>query len=89
MTTTCIRNADWVVAWDTSAGRHVYRRHVDVAFDDPTITFVGPGYAGPADAVVDGRGTLVLPGLVDVHAHPHHAHDRALREVAGLRSARR
>jgi 5-methylthioadenosine/S-adenosylhomocysteine deaminase len=85
MTTTCIRNADWVVAWDSSAARHIYRRRVDVAFEGPTITFVGPGYAGPADAEIDGRGTLVLPGLVDVHAHPHHEPAyRGIREEHGL-----
>jgi cytosine/adenosine deaminase-related metal-dependent hydrolase len=85
VTTTCIRAADWVVAWDATAARHVYRRHVDVAFADGAITFVGPGYAGPADAVVDGRDTLVLPGLVDVHAHPHHEPAfRGIREEHGL-----
>ena len=41
MSTTVIRNADWVVAWDEDALRHVYRRNVDIAFTDNTITFVG------------------------------------------------
>ena len=46
--TTVIRNADVVVAWDASAGRHVYMQDSDVAFDGGTITFVGRGYTGPA-----------------------------------------
>jgi cytosine/adenosine deaminase-related metal-dependent hydrolase len=70
MTATVIRNADWVVAWDRFEGRHVYLRGADVAFDGAAITHVGPGYAGPSDRVVDGRGRMVMPGFVDLHAHP-------------------
>ena len=84
MATTCIRNADWVVAWDAARRRHVYRRGADVVFEDRTIAFVGPGYAGPADVVVDGRSRMVLPGFVDVHAHPHHEPAyRGIREEHG------
>ena len=46
MPTTVIQNADWVIAWDEAAGRHTYRRGVDVAFADDRIAFVGRGYAG-------------------------------------------
>jgi cytosine/adenosine deaminase-related metal-dependent hydrolase len=67
---TCIRNIDWLVAWDPTHARHVYRRDVDVAVEGGTLTFVGAGYEGRPDTVVDGRGLLVLPGLVNVHAHP-------------------
>ena len=42
-TTTCIRGADWVVAWDART-RRVYRFHVDVAFEGETSS--GLGYAG-------------------------------------------
>ncbi|MEM9562746.1 MAG: amidohydrolase family protein [Actinomycetota bacterium] len=74
---TCIRRADWVVAWD--GGRHVYRRHVDLAFGDGTgdragdadrIVHLGPDYTGPADREIDGTDRLLLPGLVNVHSHP-------------------
>ena len=49
--TTVIRNADWVVAWDSTAGPdgtgdHVYRRGADVAFRDHEIVHVGAGYDG-------------------------------------------
>jgi 5-methylthioadenosine/S-adenosylhomocysteine deaminase len=84
MTTTVIRNADWIVAWDEAAGRHVYRRGLDIAFDD-RITFLGRGYAGPAERVVDGSRRLVLPGLVDIHSHPEHEPAyRGVREEHGL-----
>ncbi|TPG47280.1 N-ethylammeline chlorohydrolase [Roseomonas nepalensis] len=68
--TTVIRNADVVVAWDASAGRHVYMQDSDVAFDGGTITFVGRGYTGPAEEEIQGAGLMVMPGLVNIHSHP-------------------
>ena len=83
--TVCIRNADWVVAWDVSARRHAYLRGGDVAFAGNAITFVGKRYDGAADETVDGRGLLVMPGLLDVHAHPgHEASYRGIREEHGV-----
>jgi 5-methylthioadenosine/S-adenosylhomocysteine deaminase len=70
LTTIVIRNADWVVAWHEGAGRHVYRRDLDIAFSGGTIVFVGRNYRGAADEVVDGKDRLVLPGLIDIHSHP-------------------
>jgi len=69
-TTTRIRNADWVVAFDPSRGRHVYRRGIDVEFAGNTITHVGASRGAKVDAEIDGRGLMVMPGLIDVHAHP-------------------
>ena len=34
MSTTLIRNADWAIAWDAGEKRHVYRKSIDVAFDN-------------------------------------------------------
>lgn len=70
MATTVIRNADWVVAWDTAKARHHYLRDADVAFEDRTITFVGKTYDGPASREIDGRGRMVMPGFVNIHSHP-------------------
>ena len=87
MTATVIRNADWVVAWDEAGGRHVYRRNIDIAFTDGTIVFVGRNYPGIADHIIDGGDRLVLPGLIDIHAHPEHEPlYRGVREEHGLRS---
>src|SRR5579884_2255158 len=84
MPTTVIKNAAWVVAWDAGAGSHVYRRDVDVAFDD-RILFIGRGFAGAAERVVAGEGLCVIPGLVDIHAHPHHEPlYRGIREEHGV-----
>lgn len=84
-TTVWIRNADWVVGWDASAQRHAYLQGADVVFAGNALTFVGKGYQGPADETVDGRRLLVMPGLVDVHAHPMlEAIYRGIREEHGV-----
>jgi cytosine/adenosine deaminase-related metal-dependent hydrolase len=70
MTTTLIRNAELVVGWDSSAKSHSYMPDTDVAFSGGTITFLGRGYEGQADTVIDGRGLMVMPGLVNIHSHP-------------------
>jgi cytosine/adenosine deaminase-related metal-dependent hydrolase len=83
--TTCIRNADWVIAWDASAGRHAYLQNADVAFSGNALTFVGKGYRGAADETIEGRGLMVMPGLVDVHSHPMlEAAYRGIREEHGV-----
>ena len=66
---TVIRNADWVIAWDSQARRHVYLRGADVAFRGGVLVHVGRGYTGRADTTVDGSSRLVMPGLVDIHSH--------------------
>jgi 5-methylthioadenosine/S-adenosylhomocysteine deaminase len=87
MTITVIKNADWVIAWDESAGRHVYRRGVNVALAEDRITFVGRNYAGAADRVIDGQDRLVLPGLINIHSHPEHEPlYRGVREEHGVRN---
>src|ERR1700744_6366716 len=66
------RKAAWLVAWDEAAQSHVYRRDVDLTIDGDTITSIGTENASSdAETVeIDGRGFGVLPGFVDVHAHP-------------------
>ncbi len=70
MSTTLIRNADFVIAWDAGTATHVYMPDGDVAFEDGVIRFVGRGYDGIAETVIDGRGFMVMPGLVNIHSHP-------------------
>ena len=42
-----------------------------VVVEDGRIADVGPGLAGPGDAVVlDVAGRTVMPGLIDAHTHP-------------------
>lgn len=68
--TTAIRNCAWIVAWDEANRRHAYLRDADVVFAGNAIVHVGPAYAGAVDVEVDGRERLVMPGLVNIHAHP-------------------
>ena len=85
MSTTVIKNAEWAIAWDESGGRHVYRRGIDVAFTGDAIVHVGPGFAGTADATVEGGGLMVMPGLVDIHSHlGHEPAYRGIREEHGV-----
>jgi cytosine/adenosine deaminase-related metal-dependent hydrolase len=87
MPTTVIRDADWVIAWDAAVAHHSYRRGVDVAFTDAEIVFVGPGFTGTADRIIDGQHRMVMPGLIDIHSHPHHEPlYRGIREEHGLPS---
>jgi len=67
---TIIRNASWLVAWDAAGASHVYRRDADLAFTGATITEIGTVPPHPEAVEIDGRGCLVMPGLIDLHAHP-------------------
>jgi 5-methylthioadenosine/S-adenosylhomocysteine deaminase len=83
--TTLIRDAGWVVAWDAPAGQHVYLRDADVVFSGNLITHVGRGFAGDPDETIDGRGLMVMPGLVDIHSHPNTEPSyRGIREEHGV-----
>jgi cytosine/adenosine deaminase-related metal-dependent hydrolase len=84
MSTTAIKHADWIIAWNESESRHEYLRDGDVVFAGDRITFVGRGYGGPADREISGRGRMVMPGLVNIHSHPaSEPFNRGLMEERG------
>lgn len=68
--TTWLRGADRVIGWDAAAARHACLRHADVVFRGADILFVGHGWTGAADRVVDCARRMIMPGLVNIHAHP-------------------
>ena len=70
MSTTVIRNADWVIAWDVDRKGHCYRRNADVAFQSDRIIHVGGSFDGRFDTEIDGSHLFVMPGLINSHAHP-------------------
>jgi enamidase len=41
-----------------------------IAIVDGVIEAVGRGLPGEADVVIDAKGSTVMPGLIDSHAHP-------------------
>jgi cytosine/adenosine deaminase-related metal-dependent hydrolase len=83
--TTWIKSAEWVVAWDRAAERHVYLKDVDLVITGDRITFIGNGYRGSADEEIDGKERCVMPGLVDVHTHPSSEPAyRGIREEHGV-----
>ena len=67
MPTTVLANADWVIGFDGQG--HRLMKDGTVAFAGNTITYVGTSYQGPADTVIDARGRVILPGLVNMHTH--------------------
>ena len=48
--TVCIERAGWAIAWDAAAGRHCYRRDVDVVFAGDRIAYVGDATTVPSTA---------------------------------------
>ena len=51
---------------DPASGRD---ETADVAFGDGKVTGVGRDLAGGGAEIVDARGLLVVPGLIDFHTH--------------------
>ena len=85
MSTTAIKNADWIVAWDEDRQQHGYLRGADLVFSGNTIVFVGHSWEGVAQTIIDGSGLMVMPGLVDVHSHASiEPFFRGLREDHGV-----
>ncbi len=80
VTRTVIRNADIVVCMDDA------RREIAdgaVAFRDGLVEAVGPTadfaiLLAEADAVIDARGCVITPGLVNTHHHLYQSLTRAL-----------
>ncbi len=62
-------------------------RNAAVAVKDGRIAAVGPAAELPQDAaqVINGRGKVVMPGLIDVHAHAGHGLIKSLGMDRGNR----
>jgi len=69
-TITLISSATVVIVWDEQAQSHVYLSDADVAFQEGAVIFAGRGFSGSAAETIDGRGLMVVPGLVNIHSHP-------------------
>ncbi|CAN7634422.1 amidohydrolase family protein [Brucella pseudogrignonensis] len=65
-----IRKAACIVTWDDVEDCHVYRHDIDLAFNRDGIFAVGKDLKVDAAEDIDGRGFMVMPGFVNIHAHP-------------------
>ncbi|MHB0774948.1 8-oxoguanine deaminase [Halomonas sp. WWR20] len=68
MTTTLIRNAERIVTFDDTDRELT---NASIRLEDNRIVAIGPAeaLAGPADVVIDARGHVLIPGLVNTHHH--------------------
>jgi 8-oxoguanine deaminase len=78
-----IRHVDHLATFDGEGTEHL---DCDLVAVDGVITALGPGAAdqletGPDDRVVDGRGLVMLPGLVNAHQHLYQGAFRAVPEL--------
>ncbi|MFT6581740.1 MAG: cytosine/adenosine deaminase-related metal-dependent hydrolase [Alphaproteobacteria bacterium] len=64
------QNVDWIVAWDADHDTHAYLQGGDLVFEGDTIIFIGSSYVGDSDHVINGADLCLMPGFVDIHAHP-------------------
>ena len=76
-----IRNADVVVTMDATRSEP---SGADVLVRDGVIAAVGPGLAAPGAEVIEARGCVVTPGLVNTH---HHLYQTLTRAVPGGQDA--
>ncbi len=65
MTRTLIRNG-WVISMDPAIGEIP---DCDVLIEDGRIAAVGPGLSPDDAEIIEARGRLVLPGLINAHIH--------------------
>jgi len=62
-----IKNADWVITLDDRGTRYA---NADILIEENVIKEIGPNLAADYDTqVLDGRGKVVIPGMVNTHHH--------------------
>jgi len=80
MATLLIRNAH-TIATQNDAGDELH--NASILLQDGLIASIGPAHEMPdtADEVIDARGHLVVPGLVNTHLHMYQSLTRAVPAV--------
>lgn len=78
-----VKNAEWVITMDAERRRI---RDGGLYIRDHVIEQVGPaaGLPAEADRVIDARGMIVLPGLINTH---HHLFQTLTRAVPAVQDA--
>ena len=62
---TIIKNG-MLISMDKDKGMYTYE---DVVFEDDKIIYVGNDYKDKCDNVIDAKGKIVMPGLINCHTH--------------------
>ncbi len=74
-----MRAADWCATFDDD---DTELAHADVLVEDGVIAAVGVDLdPGPVDRIVDGRGLVLLPGLINSHQHLYQGACRAVPDL--------
>ncbi|MEJ8826148.1 8-oxoguanine deaminase [Variovorax humicola] len=83
MSTLLIRNADCIATFDN---QRTELRHGSIHIRDNRIEAIGADadIAQSADEIIDARGHLVVPGLVNTH---HHMYQSLTRAIPGVQDA--
>lgn len=81
MATLLIRDIDTVVTCD---GADRVLQNVHIFCEDGLIRSIGPEAPPDADRILNGRGMLAYPGLVNAHHHLYQFFSRNLPQVQGL-----
>jgi cytosine/adenosine deaminase-related metal-dependent hydrolase len=76
---TLIKNADWIITMDQNKKR---LRHADILIKGRQISAIGEGLSQEGvDEVIDAKGKVIIPGLVNTHLHTCQS---LVRNVTGL-----
>ena len=78
-----IHDADWILTMNQKRQRY---RRADLLICGNTITALGRGLAGSDayDEIVDARGKIVIPGMINVHHHCAHTVLRNIPDLYGI-----
>lgn len=64
---TLIKNASYVIGYENE--KHVIYTGGEVAYENDKILYVGKEYGKSADQIIDAKGGIVSPGLIDFHVN--------------------
>lgn len=56
----------------------------DLLIEDGAIMRIGPGIAAPGAEVIDARGKIVIPGLINAHTHSNQSIEKGLCDALPL-----